>query len=121
MTGNVKALSDSELKYLLERYEFELLGDYVLVKANKRKTLHEKAEGFSLLMPLQEHRRMKITAKAIEFWEKNEMRFSLLEVQNAINTLAIALQSPTEEAIHSQIKRTRSRLDNIYREGETNG
>ena len=118
MTGNVKALTDEELKYALSKYEFELLGDYVAVKASNRKTLHPRAQGFSLLLPL-ERRRIKVTPAAVDLWEKKHLKkYSLLEVQNAINTLLVTLQKPTDCGVAEQLERTRLRLNNLYREGD---
>lgn len=118
MTGNVKALTTEELAYVVSKYKFEAVGDYVAVKAGTKTTLHEKAKGFSLLLPL-ERRRIKIIPIAIELWEqKLPKKYSLIEVQNAINVLLVALQKPTQEAIEGQLKRERPRLDNILKKGE---
>ena len=118
MVGNVKALTPEELAYVVTRYRFEKVGDYVAVKAGTKTTLHDKSKGFSLLLPL-ERRRIKITSTAIELWEqKLPKKYSLIEVQNAMNVLLVALQKPTQEAIEEQLKRDRSRLDNILKKGD---
>lgn len=118
MRGNTKALTDSELKFLVGRYIFELVENYVVVNCNNKKTIHPRDEGFSLLLPLQ-RRRIKITKQAIDLWCENYIdKYSLLEVQNAINTLLVTFQSISEVNVKSQLERTRSKLDNLYREGE---
>lgn len=118
MPGNIKALTNEELKFALGKYAFEMSGDYVVVKVNNRRTVHPADKAFSLLLPL-ERRRIKVTPKAISLWEKRYLeRYSLLEVQNAINTLAVMFQNMSEANIDAQLKRARSKLDNLYKEGE---
>ena len=115
MTGNTKALTNDELKYILGKYQFNLVGDYILVLANGRKTLHDKTKGFSLLLPL-ERRRVKIGTDAIDLWINKFMeKYSLIEVQNAINTLIVTYQKPTNQNVEGQLERTRSKLDNLYK------
>lgn len=117
MTGNIKALTDDELKFVVERYEFSDMGDSVLVKTGNRHTLHSKDTGFSLLLPIG-RRRIKITPKAIGLWlDGYKNKYSLIEVQNAINTLVVTYQSVTAENLSGQLKRTRSKLDNLFKEG----
>lgn len=114
MKGNVKALTKDELRYILDRYEFKLVDGYVIVLTNGRKTLHDATKGFSLLLPL-ERRRIKITKDAIDFWsEKYIDEYSLIEVQNAINTLIMTFQTVTQEHIAGQLERNRSKSDNAY-------
>lgn len=118
MAGNVKALTNDELKFVLSKYEFELLGDCVVVKSNHRKTLHAKDESFSLLLPL-ERRRLKITKKAIDLWSTSFINeYSLVEVQNAINVLLVTSQPVKETTVSQELKRSRSKMDNLYKEGE---
>ena len=115
MTGNIKALTNDELKFVMDKYKFSLSGDFVIVSTNGRNTLHDKAKGFSLLLPL-ERRRVKITAKAIELWiERYSDEFTLIEVQNAINTLVVTYQALTLQNIQGQLERSRSKLDNLYK------
>lgn len=118
MTGNIKALTNEEMTFILNKYTFTLFEDYIIVKTNNRKTLHSKDSSFSLLLPL-ERRRIKITTKAIDLWIKKYLdKYSLIEVQNAINTLAVTFQSINEENIEGQLKRARSKLDNLFKEGD---
>lgn len=118
MTGNIKALTTDELHFVLSKYKFSLFENYILVESNGRKTLHDKTKGFSLLLPL-ERRRIKITTKAIDFWvDKYLEKYSLIEVQNAINTLVVTYQNVTNENLKGQLERARSKLNNLYKEGE---
>lgn len=115
MPGNIKALTNEELKFIVEKYHFELFENYVVVSTNNRKTLHDKSTSFSLLLPL-ERRRIKITSRAIDLWiEKYIDKYSLIEVQNAINTLTVTYQNPNEENIDGQLKRTKTKLDNLFK------
>ena len=118
MTGNIKALTNEELAFVVSKYHFSLFNDCIVVNSNNRKTLHDKNESFSLLLPL-ERRRIKITTKAIDLWIRKYIeKYSLVEVQNAINTLIVTYQSPNEENIDGQLKRTRAKLNNLFKEGE---
>ena len=115
MTGNTKALTNDELKFIVDKYEFSLFQDFVVVSTNNRKTLHDRTKGFSLLLPLA-RRRVKITPKAIELWIENYMsKYSLIEVQNALNTLVVTYQSLSKDNINAQLERSRSKLDNLYK------
>lgn len=117
MAGNLKALSVDELKYFLDRYDIKLLDDYILVtcKTLNRKTLHDLDKGFPLSTPIK---KMNITKQAIELW-KNDYKdsYSLIEVQNAINTLIITYQNVNDFQIREQLKRTKSKYFNTI-EGE---
>ena len=113
MKGNIKALTNDELKFVNERYDFKLTEYGILVIANGRKTLHEFDKSFSLLLPL-ERRIIKIKKSAIDLWSKKYIdKYSLIEVQNAINTLAVTFQNIAESTIDEQIKVTRSKLNNL--------
>ena len=114
MTGNIKALTNEELKFVVSKYHFSLFEDYIVVTSNNRKTLHDKNNSFSLLLPL-ERRRIKISTKAIDLWIKKYIeKYSLVEVQNAINTLIVTYQNPNEENIDGQLERTRAKLNNLF-------
>ena len=117
MAGNLKALSVEELKYFLDRYDIDLVGDYIVVtcKTLKRKTLHDLDKGFPLSTPVK---KMNITRQAIELWRKDYIgHYSLIEVQNAINTLIITYQNVNDLQIREQLKRTKSKYYNTI-EGE---
>ena len=115
MTGNIKALTNDELKFVVSKYQFELFENYVVVCTNGRRTLHDKTKGFSLLLPLG-RRRVNISTKAIDLWTKKYVeKFSLIEVQNAINTLLVTYQNPSDDNVDGQLKRSRSKLDNLYK------
>lgn len=113
MKGNIKALTNDELKFIMDRYDFQSTEFGVLVVTNGRRTLHDFDKSFSLLLPL-ERRRIKITKKAMDLWnEKYLDKYSLIEVQNAINTLAVTFQPVADYTIDEQLKVTRSKLNNL--------
>lgn len=115
MTGNTKALTNEELEFVMGKYKFELFDDYIVVCTNGRRTLHKKDDSFSLLLPL-ERRRIKITKKAIDIWiDKYQNKYTLIEVQNAINTLVVTFQNVTNDSLDGQLERSRSKLNNLFK------
>lgn len=112
MAGNVRALTINELEYFLNRFVIELKNDYIVVmtKSLNRKVIHDSNVGFQLSTDL---RKINITKKAIDLWIKKYIdKYSLIEVQNAINTLIVTSQNVTEKAIYSQLKKIKSKLNN---------
>ena len=117
MAGNLKALSLEELKYFLDRYNIDLIENYIVVtcKTLNRKTLHDLDKGFPLSTSIK---KINITKQAIDIWRKSYIGYySLIEVQNAINTLIITYQNVNDSQIKEQLKRTKSKLNNTI-EGE---
>lgn len=112
MAGNLKAFDTGELKFFLDRYDITAVDGGVLVscKGMNRKILHSYDEGFPLSTKIK---KINITVEAMETWrEKYQGKYSLIEVQNAINTLIITYQKPDASLIDSELKRIRSLLDN---------
>ena len=117
MAGNLKALSIDELKYFLNRYDIKLVGNYIAVicKTLNRKTLHDLDKGFPLSTDIK---KINITKQAIDLWIKDYLdSYSLIEVQNAINTLIVTYQNVNDSQIKEQLKRTKSKYLNTI-EGE---
>ena len=117
MAKNLKALTDEELDYLRETYQFDVMGDYLVVscvvngQVYNRKTLHNKNESFNLTTKM---RKITITPQAIEMWlEKYKDNYSLIEVQNAINTLIITYQPLNDEEMLNQLSRKGSKIKEI--------
>ena len=66
MAKNLRALTDSELRYMLDKYSFDVFEDkYIVVKCLSRKTLHEIGKQFALSTPI---RKVAISPLAIEMW-----------------------------------------------------
>ena len=111
--NNLKALSKSEMKYLNGRYSFELEGSQVLVRINNynRVTAHSVNERFSLNTKV---RKIDITPEAIRMWKNKFMhKYTLLDVQNAINTLISTYQMPDIVDVESQLKRGTAEIETI--------
>ena len=104
MAGNLKALTIDELKYFLDRYVITTAGNYIVVecKTLNRKTLHDLDKDFQLSTPV---RKINISKQAIDIWVKDYIdTYSLIEVQNAINTLIITYQNVNDSQIKEQLK-----------------
>lgn len=107
MIGNIKVLSDSELAYLKEKYVFgkAIVEDkiYVVVKCKdyNRMVLHDSAKKFTINTPIK---RITISKEAIYLWKTELFDYSLIEIQNAINSLVVTYQDLTINDIKEQIK-----------------
>ena len=113
MARNVKALNDSELHYIKTKYSFELQGDYIYVSyiEYNRKVVHPITESIILSTKV---RKVTITKEAIEQWIKYyKDDYSLIEVQNAINTLIVTYQVINNENMALQLKRFKERETEI--------
>ena len=110
---NLRALTDEELLYLTQNYHFENLGKYIVVSftgdSRKTKTVHDSSEGFSISSKV---RRINISKDAIDLWADgyDYEGYSLIEVQNAINTLIVTYQDLTKEGLDSQLKTNHLKL-----------
>lgn len=103
MARNLKMLTKDELDYINNNYSFELVGDYIIAKFNSynRKILHSINEDFTLNTKA---RKITITAHAIKLWiEHFKDNYSLIDVQNAINTLIITYQNPSDFEVGNQL------------------
>ena len=109
---NLRALTGDELLYLTKNYEFEDLGKYIVVSftgdSRKTKTVHDSSEGFSISSKV---RRINITKQAIDLWVSGyKYQYSLIEVQNAINTLIVTYRDLTTEEIDNQLRASHLKL-----------
>lgn len=108
--NNAKILTKEELDYLNGRYMFEVNDDMILVKIQNynRVTAHPLTETFSLNTKV---RKIDITPEAISIWHKNfKSKWTLFEVQNAINILITTYQVPEVEDIEDQLKRGTAKI-----------
>lgn len=105
-SGAIRLLTKEELNYFNEMYSFEVAGDFILVKTKNinRTTVHSVNEGFSLR--LSSSRRLNISAQAVKMWlEKfKNSKYSIIDVQNAMNALIISYQQLRYEDVISQLK-----------------
>ena len=117
MAKNLKALTQEELDYIKDSYQFDVYDKYIVVSCSvngtmyNRKTLHDIDKPFFLTTKV---RKITITVQAINMWlEKYKDRYSLIEVQNAINFLIINYQPLTDEEMEKQLKRKGVRIQEI--------
>ena len=112
--ANLKALNKEELDYLNDKYTFELLENkYIVVhcKGYNRKVLHELDQSINLNTPI---RRILINPETIRLWIENfKAEYSLLDVQNAINSLIITYQDVNLEDIKLQLLRGTTTIKTI--------
>ena len=104
--NNVKIITKSELEYLNSRYDFEVSGNAILVKIKNynRVTMHPLGKSFSLNTKV---RKVTITPDAVNVWQTHfKSKFSLFDVQNAINVLIATYQLPSPEEILIQLTNT---------------
>lgn len=109
MAKNTKALNDIELHYIKTNYNFTLEGNYVYVSYNnyKRMVVHPISHNFVLSTKV---RKITITVDAMKTWiNKYKDKYSLIEVQNAINILVVTYQPITHENLELQLKRFQER------------
>lgn len=104
MAKNLRALTDDELRYMLDRYTFSVFENkYIVTKCVNRETLHQIGKNFSLSTPI---RKVAISPLAVDMWINNfKDDFSLVEVQNAISVLTVTYQPVNEETVLKQMKR----------------
>lgn len=92
MSNNIKLLSNDELIAFNEKYIFEVNNEFIFVKCNNfsRYTIHRLNESFHLIV---NGRKITITPTAINLWNESfKEKYSLFDIQNAINKLIVLLQ-----------------------------
>ena len=104
---NVRILKPEELKFLVDKYIFELqkglVNDFIIVTTTNcaRKVLHSADESFTINTPIK---RITIVPDAIKMWQKLNFEYNLIEVQNAINILTISYQDITKDNVLDAIE-----------------
>jgi hypothetical protein len=112
MAGNTRVLTLDELKYFNDRYTFSYMDNYLLVHCSvlNKRTFHDMSKGFSLKSPV---RKITISKDAMKIWKDNYAEeYSLIEVQNAINTLMITYQDVNPSQLDRELKKQRSKYNN---------
>ena len=103
-SNNRQTLTEKELNYLNEKYEFSIADDNVLVSVKNydRTTAHKIDTGFSLNTDVK---KIFISSDAIKFWQNSFSKdYTLLDVQNAINTLIVLYQNVSLEDVKKQLE-----------------
>lgn len=105
--NNIRILNDVELHTLNSKYSFKYEGGVILVSTSNysKITAHTLDKKFYLNTKIG---KMTITVEAIKQWVENfKDKYSLIDVQNAINTLIVTYQQHTTSEIEAQIKSNR--------------
>lgn len=101
---NIKILTKDELKTFNDYYKISYQNNMILVEPKdfSRITVHKSNETFYLL---RNKRRITITTNAINLWKKEfKDKYTLIEVQNAMNALFISYQNTLDkENVENQI------------------
>ena len=91
--NNIKLLTDRQLTELNEKYNFSIDGDNVVVdiKNYNRHTKHPITDSFFINSKI---RKITLSPEAISIWielTQDRLRYTLFDVQNAINKLYLLL------------------------------
>lgn len=110
---NIKILTDDELRYLKEKYYFEITqsldgSKYIAVKTStcNRKVLHDASKTFTINTAIK---RVSITSEAVSYWQLLP-EYDLFTIQNTINILLITYQEISKDEIIKQIKINRIKI-----------
>ena len=102
--SNIKLLTKDERQYFRDNYNFELQGNFVLVKFKNygRVVAHSIFEPFSIVSKI---RKITISVNAIDLWKDKFMnsKYTLIDVQNAINALTIGYQATDYDEVNAQL------------------
>lgn len=111
MKGNFKVLDKEIIKKFESKYSFEILDhekDLIIVKTNifKFNTVQKISRGFILSVTVDSVKYyFKISNLAINMWDKYFAdKYSLFEVQNAINYLKVISEDINKETIDERLK-----------------
>ena len=114
MIGNLKTLSEDELNFLVDKYDFKIATldglDYIVVKAKNydRMVMHSCKKSFTLNTPIK---KVSITPFAVNLWRNELKGNSLIRIQNAINSLVVTYQDISVEDIKAQLKRNDTKIN----------
>lgn len=106
--NNVHVLSEDELRTFKEKYIIELVDNQILVKFPnyKRVTFHDADKPFAI--NAKKFRKICFSLDAIETWKKfvkQKNKYTLFDVQNAINILYVTYQTIDEKNIIKVLER----------------
>lgn len=97
IANNCKALSENELAFMNEKYEFWLEGVNVCVKCKNRTrvTYHSRYEKFSI--NVKRIRKITYSVDAIDMFDRflkdeKAKKFTLTDIQNALNVCRLTYQ-----------------------------
>ena len=107
--NHIKLLTQAELENLNVKYIFSISGDDIVVslKDYNRYTLHPKNKPFAINSRWGVKRVINFTLEAINFWIKcmeENKKYSLFDVQQAVNALTITYQDVNYESVLKFLK-----------------
>lgn len=108
----IKILSDEDLEYLNKKYEINVKDDYLTIRTahHNRLLFHTLDEKIRIRYG---DKTMMLTPIAVKYWKDNFTNFTLIDVQNAINTLSVLAQDISIETIENLLKRRHSKIITI--------
>lgn len=102
--SNIKLLTKDERKFFHDNYTFEHQGNCILVKFKDygRVVAHPIDKSFNIVSRV---RKITISTNAISLWiEKfKDTKYSVVDIQNAINALIIGYQHTEYEEVKTQL------------------
>lgn len=116
--NNIKLLSTGQLEKLNYKYQFTLDEDSIVVslKDYHRQTRHPKNQPFHINSKVYVKRKICFNIQAIEFWIKTQeegMKFSLFDVQQAVNVLTVTYQKVDYESVLHLLKQKSIKIQQI--------
>lgn len=116
--NNVKLLTDKQLTEINGRYIFKLSEDeknvIVTFPYYNRQTSHSVDSPFSI--NVKTVRRITFTKEAISFWielQKKRKKYTLVEVQNAVNQLYVFYQKLNLKNVEQTLNKTIQKIKKV--------
>lgn len=103
MRNNIKLLTDEQLTALKQKYSFSYKDGSVVVSiiGYNRVTKHPCTTSFSINSTV---RKVTFTVEAIDIWRRLNFEWSLLDVQQAVNTLTVCYQLITLQSVKRMLQ-----------------
>lgn len=112
--NNIRVMTEEELKFLKNKYSFEIKDDLILVTSKNfnRITPHKVDENFTVNAQI---RKVKIDASSVKLWnEYFKEKYSLFEVQNVVNILTVLHQKIDLESVEKLLKNPNVSVRQMY-------
>lgn len=103
--SHLKLLTKEELKYFNDTYSFKIIDEGILTttKNYNRVVVHDIDKDFLINTKI---RNVKITSQAMKMWINyfKNTKYTLFDIQNAINALIISYQDIDSEEVMNELK-----------------
>jgi len=113
--SNIKLLTKDERQFFKDNYSFSVKDDFILVKFKDygRIVAHDANSDFSIASKV---RKIKISKEAIKLWKEKFINtdFTLVDVQNAMNSLTIAYQATDYNDVKSQLNLIKQNDEKVF-------